>query len=93
VPKTITRLDLANAIHNETGLAVTDCSDLLQSVLNRMTRALASGEQVKIKSFATFTVRHKKERAGRNPKTGEVASVSARNIVVFKASQVLKNNL
>ena len=38
-------------------------------------------------------VRHKKERAGRNPKTGEVATVSARNVVDFKASQVLKNSL
>jgi len=86
-------MDLANAIHNETGLAVIDCSDLLQSVLNRMSYALADGEQVKISSFASFTVRHKTERVGRNPKTGEVASVSARNIVVFKASQVLKNSL
>ena len=93
MPKTITRMDLANAIHNETGLAVIDCSDLLQSVLNRMSRALANGEQVKIGSFATFTVHHKKERAGRNPKTREVASVSARNVVVFKASQFLKNSL
>ena len=93
MPKTITRMDLANAIHNETGLAVIDCSDLLQSVLNRMSSALANGEQVKISSFASFTVRHKTERVGRNPKTGEVASVSARNIVVFKASQVLKNSL
>ena len=93
MPKTITRMDLANAIHNETGLAVIDCSDLLQSVLNRMSYALADGEQVKISSFASFTVRHKTERVGRNPKTGEVASVSARNIVVFKASQVLKNSL
>ncbi len=93
MPKTVTRLDLANALHNETGLAQFDCSDLLQSVLNRMGRALANGEQVKIGSFATFTVRHKKERAGRNPKTGEVATVSARNVVDFKVSQALKQRL
>jgi integration host factor subunit alpha len=86
-------MDLVNAIHNETGLAATDCSDLLQSVLNRMSDSLANGEQVKISSFATFSVRHKEERVGRNPKTGEEASVSARKVVVFNASQVLKHSL
>jgi integration host factor subunit alpha len=93
VPKTVTRMDLVNALHNETGLAQTDCSDLLQSVLSHIGDALAKSEQVKIKSFATFSVRHKKERVGRNPKTGEVASVSARNVVDFKASQVLKSRV
>jgi len=86
-------MDLVNAIHNETGLAHVDCSDLLEAVLKRMSDTLANGEQMKIGSFATFSVRYKKERAGRNPKTGEVAAVSARNVVVFTASQVLKDKM
>ena len=93
VPKTVTRMDLVNAIHGETVLSQADCIDLLEAVLNRMSDTLANGEQVKISSFATFSVRHKKERAGRNPKTGEVATVSARNVVDFKASQDLKRRL
>ena len=87
---TITRMSLVNALHNETGLAQSDCADLLEAVLNRMSDALANGEPLKISSFATFSVRHKKERVGRNPETGEEASISARNVVDFKASQVLK---
>jgi len=93
VPRTITRLNLVNALHNETGLAATDCADLVESVLNRMSDSLANGEQVKISSFATFSVRHKKERVGRNPKTGKEAMISARNVVDFKASQVLKKSV
>ena len=93
MPRTITRLNLVNALHNETGLAATDCADLVESVLNRMSDCLANGEQVKISSFATFSVRHKKERVGRNPKTGEEATISARNVVDYKASQVLKKNV
>ena len=91
--KTITRTDLVHAIHAETGLSQSDCANLLQSVLNRMSDSLAQSEQVMISSFATFSVRHKKERIGRNPKTGEVATVSARNVLVFKPSQVLKNRV
>lgn len=93
MPRTITRLNLVNALHNETGLAATDCADLVESVLNRMSDSLANGEQVKISSFATFSVRHKKERVGRNPKTGKEAMISARNVVDFKASQVLKKSV
>ena len=93
MPRTITRLNLVNALHNETGLAATDCADLVESVLNRMSDSLANGEQVKISSFATFSVRHKKERFGRNPKTGEEATISARNVVDFKASQVRKKSV
>ena len=91
--KTITRMDLVNALHAETGLSQSDCANLLQSVLDRMSESLAEGEQVKISSFATFSVRHKKERIGRNPKTGQPASISPRSVVVFKASQVLKDRL
>lgn len=93
MPKTITRIDLVNAIHTRSVLSQADCIDLLESVLSRMGDALANGEQVKIKNFATFSVRHKKERVGRNVNTGEPATVSARNVVVFTASQVLKLRL
>ncbi len=90
MPKTVTRMDLVNAIHSGSVLSQADCIDLLEAVLNRISNVLANGEQVKISSFATFSVRHKNERVARNPGTGEVASVSARNVVDFKASQVLK---
>jgi len=76
MPKTITRTDLANAIYEEVGLSRNDCADLLQSVLDRMTESLAEGEPVKISGFASFSVRHKKERIGRNPKNGVLVPIN-----------------
>ena len=90
MPKTITRTDLINAIYEEVGLARNDCADLLQSVLDRMTECLAEGEPVKISGFATFSVRHKKERIGRNPQNGVEVPITARKVVMFKASLSLK---
>ncbi len=78
VSKTITRIDMVNALHAEVGLARSDCASLLETVLNHITDSLAGGEQVKISNFATFSVRQKKERRGRNPKTGVEVPVSAR---------------
>ena len=93
MPKTITRTDLVNAIYEEVGLAQSDCADLLEATLNRMTESLMEGEPVKISGFATFTVQQKKERIGRNPKTGIEAPVSARKVVTFKPSHILKDSL
>ena len=93
MPRTITRLNLVNALHNETGLAATDCADLVESVLNRMSDSLANGEQVKISSFATFSVRHKKERVGRNPKTGEPVHIGSKRTPFFKVGKELRERV
>lgn len=68
-----------------------ECSDLVDQVLDEITYALVEEEEVKVSSFGSFTIRHKQERMGRNPKTGEPAVISARRIVVFKASSKLKH--
>jgi integration host factor subunit alpha len=69
--KTLTRMDLADAVHNEVGLSRNDSADLVESVLSHISDALVSGETVKISSFGTFAVREKAARVGRNPKTRE----------------------
>ena len=69
--KTITRMDLSEAVFREVGLSRNDSAQLVESVLAHMSDALVSGEQVKISSFGTFSVREKSARLGRNPKTGE----------------------
>ena len=90
VSKTITRTDLVTALNQEVGLSQNECVRYLDSLLDEVADCLVKGEAVKISSFATFSVRDKKERIGRNPKTGEKAAISPRKVVVFRPSQKLK---
>ena len=69
VEKTLTRMDLSEAVFNAVGLSKNESADLVENVLKHMADALVDGEQVKISSFGTFSVRNKTERVGRNPKT------------------------
>jgi len=88
--KTITRAQLGEAVYQEVGLSRNESSELLESVLKHMSDALSSGENVKITSFGSFSVRQKGERIGRNPKTGEEVPISPRKVIVFRPSQMLK---
>ena len=91
--KTLTRADLAAALHKEIGMSDSDCSHLVEEVLENMAYALTNGEDVKISSFGTFSIRQKKERIGRNPKTNEESIISSRKVVVFKAPQKFKGHV
>ena len=68
---TITRNTLVDALFQEVGLSRHECADLLEDVLKTVTDRLAEGTHLKIANFGSFSVRHKRERMGRNPKTGE----------------------
>ena len=87
---TITRAQLSEAIYQEVGLSRTESAHLLESVLTHITEALTREETVKISSFGSFSVRHKGQRIGRNPKTGEDVPILPRKVLVFRPSQVLK---
>jgi len=78
--KTLTRMDLSEAVFREVGLSRNDSSQLVESVLGHMSDALVDGEQVKISSFGTFSVRDKSARVGRNPKTGVEVPITPRRI-------------
>lgn len=91
--KTITRAQLGEAVYQEVGLSRNESADLLETVLNQVSEALAKGESVKISSFGTFSVRQKGQRIGRNPKTGEEVPILPRKVLVFRPSQVLKNRI
>ncbi|MDR2068152.1 MAG: integration host factor subunit alpha [Holosporaceae bacterium] len=88
--KTLTRSDLANAITQEFRVTKFNALEVVEDVLDEITMALIEGETVKIASFGTFTVRDKKERIGRNPKTLREAVISSRKSITFRASPVLK---
>ena len=91
--KTITRADLAEAVFRKVGLSRAESSEMVETILDEVCRAIVRGESVKLSSFATFQVRSKNERIGRNPKTGEEVPISPRRVLTFKASNVLKQRI
>jgi integration host factor subunit alpha len=91
--KTITRVQLCDAVHRKTGLSRSECMAVVELVLQEIAEPLAKGENVKLSAFGTFMVRKKNQRIGRNPKTGTEVPISPRRVVVFKASPVLKQQV
>ncbi len=91
--KTLTRMDLAQAVFREVGLSRNESAALVESVLRHMADALVAGENVKISSFGTFSVRHKNARIGRNPKTGEEVPISPRRVLTFRPSHLMKERV
>ncbi len=91
--KTLTRADLAEAVYRKVGLSRSESASLVEMILDEICDAVVRGETVKLSSFATFQVRSKAERIGRNPKTGEEVPISPRRVLTFKASNVLKQKI
>ena len=91
--KTLTRMDLNEAVFREVGLSRNESSDLVESVLNHISNAMVKGEQVKISSFGTFSLRDKSARVGRNPKTGAEAPIAPRRVLTFRPSHLLKDRV
>lgn len=88
--KTITRADVAETIYEEIGLSRKDSNDILDMILEEIVSELSRGNEVKLSSFGTFSLRDKKARAGRNPKTGVDAIISSRRVISFKPSQTMR---
>ncbi len=91
--KTTTRSTLSEAVFKNVGLSRNESANLVDSVFSEILLSLIKGDDVKISSFGTFVVRQKKERIGRNPKTGEEVPITARSVVTFRASNVLKSKV
>src|SRR3989339_231162 len=91
--RTITRADLADSVYKEVGLSRNESAELVEAVLEEISKTLVKGENVKISSFGSFTVRKKGERIGRNPKTGVEVPILPRKVLVFRASRVLKSRI
>ena len=89
--KTWTRNDIIEAISDNVGLSLSDSSVIIEEIFELILNGLENGEEVKISSFGTFSVRHKNIRIGRNPKTGVEVPIKARNVVTFSSSNILKS--
>lgn len=88
--RTVTRADLTEALHNELGLSRHDCALLVERTLELVVDAMTRGETVKLSGFGVFQVRSKRQRMGRNPKSGAPATIDPRRVIGFRASQVIK---
>lgn len=91
--KTLTRADLSNSVYREIGLSLSESTDLVDAVIEEVSKALEQGDMVKLSSFGTFKLRRKKQRIGRNPKTGIEVPISPRTVLSFNASNILKNKV
>lgn len=89
----ITRVELSAAIREVSGMSRSDASEFLEIFLDQISAFLILERRFLCSNFGTFSVQHKKRRMGRNPRTGQPAVVSARNVVSFKASNSLKRRV
>ena len=90
---TLTRADLAEALHHQVGLSRADSSRLVEQILSHMCGSLAKGDNVKISGFGTFVLRDKGERVGRDPKTGIEVPIAPRRVLTFRASQMMRDRI
>lgn len=90
---TLTRADLAETINRKMGLSRSESLQMVEAILRHMCHALSNGENVKISGFGSFILRDKKERVGRNPKTGVEVPITPRRVLTFRASQLMKERI
>lgn len=88
---TLTKADIVERVYSKIGFSKKEASDLVELVFSTLKNSLNEGERVKISGFGNFTVKEKKARTGRNPQTGDQITISARRVLTFKPSQILKD--
>ncbi|UPT64766.1 MAG: integration host factor subunit alpha [Hyphomonadaceae bacterium JAD_PAG50586_4] len=88
--KTITRADLVEALARRANMQRADANRLLTRMLEMVQDSLVDGDTVKLSRFGNFNVRAKRQRVGRNPKTGEEVPITPRRVVTFRPSQMLR---
>ena len=86
----LTKADMAETLFEELGLNKREAKDMVETFFEEVRAALENGQQVKLSGFGNFDLREKKERPGRNPKTGQEIPISARRVVTFRPGQKLK---
>ncbi|ADC61929.1 MULTISPECIES: integration host factor subunit alpha [Allochromatium] len=89
----LTKADMAEHLFEELGLNKREAKDIVEMFFEEIRAALERGEQVKLSGFGNFDLREKKERPGRNPKTGEEIPITARRVVTFRPGQKLKSRV
>lgn len=89
----MTKADIVETIYEKIGFSRKESAEIVDLVFDLLKETLESGNKVKISGFGNFVVRGKRSRKGRNPQTGEEIQISARRVLTFKPSQVLRKAL
>jgi integration host factor subunit alpha len=89
----ITKIEIVNMLYDHMGLSKKDCVTAVESLFEIIKDELGKGNDIMVSGFGKWTVRAKKERKGRNPKTGKEMMIDARRVVTFKPSNVLRRKL
>jgi integration host factor subunit alpha len=89
----LTKADMAERLYNELGLNKREAKEMVESLFDEIRGSLANNEQVKLSGFGNFDLRDKRQRPGRNPKTGEEVPISERRVVTFRPGQKLKDKV
>jgi len=90
---TITKEHMSRFLFKKVGISKAEAGELVDLFFNQMMESLASGNSLRFSGFGNFTVRDKKERLGRNLRTGEIVPISARRVVNFKIGKKLKDRI
>ncbi|MBF0620617.1 MAG: integration host factor subunit alpha [Magnetococcales bacterium] len=89
----MTKADIVEAVYRKIGLTKKESAGLVEEVLEIVREELEGTRPVKLSGFGNFNIRSKGPRPGRNPKTGEEIEITARKVLTFKASQILKDRV
>jgi integration host factor subunit alpha len=93
ISMSMTKADIVERIYKEAGFSKKEAAELVDLVFKVIKDTLAKGEKVKISGFGNFSIRDKATRVGRNPQTGTAMNISARRVLTFKPSQILKEDI
>jgi integration host factor subunit alpha len=89
----MTKADVIDSVCSKVGFSKKESAEIVEMVFDTLKDTLERGEKIKLSGFGNFVVREKKSRVGRNPQTGQEIEISARRVLTFRPSQVLKNVL
>lgn len=91
VDRTLTKAYMAELLFDRVGLNRREAREIIDTFFAEISNNLVAGNEIKLSGFGSFHIRDKLPRPGRNPKTGEVVTISARRVVTFHASQILRD--
>ncbi|MEK6706577.1 MAG: integration host factor subunit alpha [Bdellovibrionota bacterium] len=86
----MTKADIVEALYQKIGFSKKEAADLVEMVFDTIKSTLSQGQKIKISGFGNFVLREKRSRVGRNPQTGQSIEISARRVLTFRPSQVLR---
>ena len=90
---TLTKIEIVNMLNEQIGIPKVECIRIVESFFDIIKSELEKGSPVMVSGFGKWTVKAKKARVGRNPKTGEDVTIEARKVVTFSPSAVLRDDL